>query len=156
MDFTGTAKVFDGEQEAYDAILNGGIQAGDVVVIRYEGPKGGPGMPEMLSPTAAIAGKGLDGSVALITDGRFSGASRGASVGHISPEAAEGGLIAFIENGDRIHIDIPNRSIELLVPDDEIAKRREKGILPPKPLTGYLKRYAKQVRNASVGAVFED
>ncbi len=156
MDFTGIAKVFDGEQEAYDAILNGGIQAGDVVVIRYEGPKGGPGMPEMLSPTAAIAGKGLDGSVALITDGRFSGASRGASVGHISPEAAEGGLIAFIENGDRIHIDIPNRSIELLVSDDEIAKRKENGVLPPKTLTGYLKRYAKQVRNASVGAVFED
>ncbi|MBQ9382828.1 MAG: dihydroxy-acid dehydratase [Ruminiclostridium sp.] len=156
MDFTGTAKVFDGEQEAYDAILGGGIQAGDVVVIRYEGPKGGPGMPEMLSPTAAIAGKGLDGSVALITDGRFSGASRGASVGHISPEAAEGGLIAFIENGDKIHIDIPNRSIELLVADDVIAKRKEKGVLPPKPLTGYLKRYAKQVRNASVGAVFED
>ncbi|MBO6229827.1 MAG: dihydroxy-acid dehydratase [Ruminiclostridium sp.] len=156
MDFTGTAKVFDGEQEAYDAILNGGIQAGDVVVIRYEGPKGGPGMPEMLSPTAAIAGKGLDGSVALITDGRFSGASRGASVGHVSPEAAEGGLIAFIENGDKIHIDIPNRSIELLVPEDIIAKRREKGIVPPKQLTGYLKRYAKLVRNASVGAVFED
>ena len=156
MDFTGTAKVFDGEQEAYDAILNGGIQAGDVVVIRYEGPKGGPGMPEMLSPTAAIAGKGLDGSVALITDGRFSGASRGASVGHVSPEAAEGGLIAFIENGDKIHIDIPNRSLELLVSDDVIAKRREKGVLPPKPLTGYLKRYAKVVRNASVGAVFED
>ena len=145
MDFTGTAKVFDGEQEAYDAILNGAIQAGDVVVIRYEGPKGGPGMPEMLSPTAAIAGRGLDGSVALITDGRFSGASRGASVGHISPEAAEGGLIAFIEDGDKIHIDIPNRSIELLVPDDVIANRKEKGILPPKPLTGYLKRYAKMV-----------
>ncbi|HBI52387.1 MAG TPA: dihydroxy-acid dehydratase, partial [Ruminococcaceae bacterium] len=91
-----------------------------------------------------------------ITDGRFSGASRGASVGHISPEAAEGGLIAFIENGDKIHIDIPNRSIELLVPDDEIAKRREKGVKPPKELTGYLKRYAKHVRNASVGAVFDD
>ncbi len=156
MDFTGTAKVFDGEQEAYDAILNGGIVPGDVVVIRYEGPKGGPGMPEMLSPTAAIAGKGLDGAVALITDGRFSGASRGASVGHISPEAAEGGLIAFVENGDKIHIDIPNRSIELLVPEDEIAKRKEKGILPPKPLTGYIKRYAMHVRNASVGAVFKD
>ena len=113
-------------------------------------------MPEMLSPTAAIAGKGLDGSVALITDGRFSGASRGASVGHISPEAAEGGLIAFIENGDKIHIDIPNRKIELLVSDDEIAKRKEKGILPPKPLDGYLKRYAGMVRNASVGAVFKD
>ncbi len=156
MDFTGTAKVFDGEQDAYDAILGGGIVPGDVVVIRYEGPKGGPGMPEMLSPTAAIAGKGLDGTVALITDGRFSGASRGASIGHVSPEAAEGGLIAFIENGDKIHIDIPNRKVELLVDDDEIAKRREKGVLPPKELSGYLKRYAKMVRNASVGAVFED
>ena len=156
MDFTGTAKVFDGEQDAYDAILGGGIVPGDVVVIRYEGPKGGPGMPEMLSPTAAIAGKGLDGTVALITDGRFSGASRGASIGHVSPEAAEGGLIAFIENGDKIHIDIPNRKVELLVDDNEIAKRREKGVLPPKELSGYLKRYAKMVRNASVGAVFED
>ena len=156
MDFTGSARVFDGEQDAYDAIINGDIKAGDVVVIRYEGPKGGPGMPEMLSPTSAIVGKGLDGSVALITDGRFSGASRGAAVGHISPEAAEGGLIAFIKDGDKIHIDIPNRKIELLVSDDIIAERRKAGILPPKKLTGYLKRYAKQVRNASVGAVFED
>lgn len=145
MDTTCTAKVFDGEQLAVDAILGGEIQPGDVVVIRYEGPKGGPGMPEMLAPTAAIVGKGLDGSVALITDGRFSGASRGAAVGHVSPEAAEGGLIAFVENGDKIHIDIPGRRIELLVDKEEIEKRKEKGILPPKQLDGYLKRYAKMV-----------
>lgn len=156
MDFTGTAKVYDGEQAACDAILGGEVTAGDVVVIRYEGPKGGPGMPEMLAPTAAIVGKGLDGSVALITDGRFSGASRGAAVGHVSPEAADGGLIAFVENGDRIHIDIPNRSMELLVPEEEIEKRREKGILPPKQLSGYLKRYAKLAGDASVGAVFTE
>ena len=156
MDFTGTAKVFDGEQAACDAILNDVIIAGDVVVIRYEGPKGGPGMPEMLAPTAAIVGKGLDGSVALITDGRFSGASRGAAVGHVSPEAADGGLIAFIENGDKIHIDIPNRKMELLVSDEEIEKRREKGILPPKQLSGYLKRYAKMAGDASVGAVYSE
>lgn len=156
MDFTGTAKVYDGEQAACDAILGGEVTAGDVVVIRYEGPKGGPGMPEMLAPTAAIVGKGLDGSVALITDGRFSGASRGAAVGHVSPEAADGGLIAFVENGDRIHIDIPNRSMELLVPEEEIEKRREKGILPPKKLSGYLKRYAKMAGDASVGAVFTE
>ncbi|MCM1335793.1 MAG: dihydroxy-acid dehydratase, partial [Eubacterium sp.] len=154
MDFTGTAKVYDGEQAACDAILGGAVAAGDVVVIRYEGPKGGPGMPEMLAPTAAIVGKGLDGSVALITDGRFSGASRGAAVGHVSPEAADGGLIAFVEDGDKIHIDIPNRSMELLVSDEEIAKRREKGILPPKPLSGYLKRYARMAGDASKGAVF--
>ncbi len=156
MDFTGTAKVFDGEQAACDAILNDVIIAGDVVVIRYEGPKGGPGMPEMLAPTAAIVGKGLDGSVALITDGRFSGASRGAAVGHVSPEAADGGLIAFIENGDKIHVDIPNRKLELLVSDEEIAKRKEKGILPPKQLSGYLKRYAKMAGDSSKGAVFSE
>lgn len=156
MDFTGTAKVFNGEQEACDAILGGTIIAGDVVVIRYEGPKGGPGMPEMLAPTAAIVGKGLDGSVALITDGRFSGASRGAAVGHVAPEAADGGLIAFVENGDKIHIDIPNRSMELLVPEEEIEKRKAKGILPPKQLDGYLKRYAKIVGSSSKGAVYTD
>ena len=156
MNTTCTAKVFDGEQAAVDAILGGEIQAGDVVVIRYEGPKGGPGMPEMLAPTAAIVGKGLDGSVALITDGRFSGASRGAAVGHVSPEAAEGGLIAFVENGDKILIDIPNRTIRLLVDDAEIAKRREKGILPPKKLEGYLKRYAQLVTSSNTGAVFKD
>lgn len=156
MDFTGTARVFDGEQDACDAILGGSIKAGDVVVIRYEGPKGGPGMPEMLAPTAAIVGKGLDGSVALITDGRFSGASRGAAVGHVSPEAAEGGLIAFVEDGDKIHIDIPNRSIELLVPADVITERRKKGIKAPREFGGYLKRYAKMVTSANTGAVFED
>ena len=156
MTTTCTAKVFDGEQLAVDAILGGEIQPGDVVVIRYEGPKGGPGMPEMLAPTAAIVGKGLDGSVALITDGRFSGASRGAAVGHVSPEAADGGLIAFVENGDKILIDIPNRKIELLVDKDEIAKRREKGINPPRELNGYLKRYARMVTGSDTGAVFSD
>ena len=156
MDFTGTAKVFNGEQEAVDAILNNVIIPGDVVVIRYEGPKGGPGMPEMLAPTAAIVGKGLDGSVALITDGRFSGASRGAAVGHVSPEAAECGLIAFVESGDKIHIDIPNRSIELLVDEKTLEERKAKGILPPKELDGYLKRYAKLVTSSNTGAVFKD
>lgn len=156
MDFTGTARVFDGEQEACDAIHGGEIKAGDVVVIRYVGPKGGPGMPEMLAPTAAIVGKGLDGTVALITDGRFSGASRGAAIGHVAPEAADGGLIAFVEDGDRIHIDIPNRKVELLVADDILDARKTKGINQPKPLTGYLKRYAKLVTSASNGAVFED
>lgn len=156
MDFTGTAKVFNGEQEAVDAIMNDVIVPGDVVVIRYEGPKGGPGMPEMLAPTAAIVGKGLDGSVALITDGRFSGASRGAAVGHVSPEAAEGGLIAYVETGDKIHIDIPNRKMELLVGDEVIAERKKNGILPPKKLTGYLKRYSQLVTSANTGAVFKD
>ena len=156
MDFTGTARVFDGEQPACDAILGGEIKAGDVVVIRYEGPKGGPGMPEMLAPTAAIVGKGLDGNVALITDGRFSGASRGAAIGHVSPEAAEGGLIAFVEDGDKIHIDIPNRSLTLLVDDAVLEERKKKGILPPKELDGYLKRYAKLVTSSNTGAVFED
>ncbi|MGN0678456.1 MAG: dihydroxy-acid dehydratase, partial [Oscillospiraceae bacterium] len=156
MDFTGTARVFDGEQLACDAILGGKIQAGDVVVIRYEGPKGGPGMPEMLAPTAAIVGKGLDGNVALITDGRFSGASRGAAIGHVSPEAAEGGLIAFVEDGDKIHIDIPNRKIELLVDEAVLAERKKKGINPPKELEGYLKRYAKLVTSSNTGAVFSD
>ena len=157
MDFTGTAKVFDGEQAACDAILNNVIIPGDVVVIRYEGPKGGPGMPEMLAPTAAIVGKGLDGSVALITDGRFSGASRGAAVGHVSPEAADGGLIAYVENGDKIHINIPARSIELLVDDETIAQRKAKGVnAPVRQLDGYLKRYAKLVTSSNTGAVFED
>ena len=156
MTTTCTAKVFDGEQLAVDAILGGKIQPGDVVVIRYEGPKGGPGMPEMLAPTAAIVGKGLDGTVALITDGRFSGASRGAAVGHVSPEAADGGLIAFVENGDKILIDIPNRRIELLVDEDVIAKRKEKGINSHRELEGYLKRYARMVTGSDTGAVFMD
>lgn len=154
MDFTGTARVFDGEQDACDAILGGKIKAGDVVVIRYEGPKGGPGMPEMLAPTAAIVGKGLDGSVALITDGRFSGASRGAAIGHVSPEAAEGGLIAFVDDGDKIHIDIPNRTVTLLVDESEIEERRKRGVKAPRDFGGYLSRYAKLVTSANTGAVF--
>ena len=153
MNFTGNAKVFDGEQAAVDAILDGEITAGDVVVIRYEGPKGGPGMPEMLAPTAAIAGRGLDGSVALITDGRFSGASRGASVGHISPEAAAGGLIAYVKNNDKILIDIPNRKLELLVDDAVLQERKSNTTLQQKTVAGYLKRYAKIVTSADTGAV---
>lgn len=156
MDFKGIAKVFDGEQAALDAILGDMVFPGDVVVVRYEGPKGGPGMPEMLAPTAAIAGKGLDGSVALITDGRFSGASRGAAVGHVSPEAAEGGLIAYVQTGDEIHIDIPNRKMELLVDDATLEERKKAGLRKPLELEGYIKRYAKLVTNASTGAVFED
>ena len=153
MNFTGTAKVYDGEQYAVDAILSGEVKAGDVVVIRYEGPRGGPGMPEMLAPTAAIAGKGLDGCVALITDGRFSGASRGASVGHVAPEAAEGGLIGKVQNGDKIRIDIPNREISLLVSDDELAARTATPVV--RELSGYLRRYVKLVGGADKGAVFE-
>lgn len=152
----GPARVFECEEDAVEAIKGGRIVEGDVVVIRYEGPKGGPGMPEMLAPTAAIVGKGLDGSVALITDGRFSGASRGAAIGHVSPEAAEGGLIAFVEDGDKIHIDIPNRKVELLVDDAVIEERRKKGIKAPREFEGYLKRYAKLVTSSNTGAVFED
>lgn len=156
MDFTGNARVFDSEKEACDAIYDDGIKAGDVVVIRYEGVKGAPGMPEMLAPTAAIAGKGLDGTVALITDGRFSGASRGAAVGHICPEAIDGGLIAFIKDGDRIHINIPDRRVDLLVDDAEIERRKADFAPPEKELRGYLKRYAKLAKDASFGAVLED
>ena len=156
MQHEGPAKVFDSEEEASAAILGGKIAAGDVVVIRYEGPKGGPGMREMLAPTASIAGIGLDKSVALITDGRFSGATRGASIGHVSPEAAAGGTIAFVRDGDRIRIDIPARKLELLVPDEELAERR-KGFVPPKKeLHGYIKRYAQHVTSGSTGAAFED
>ncbi len=138
------------------AILAGNIRAGDVVVIRYEGPKGGPGMREMLSPTAAIAGMGLFESVALITDGRFSGGTRGPCIGHISPEAMEGGPIAVIKNGDRIKIDIPKRKIDLLVSKEEIQKRLAKWKAPkPKITTGYLSRYARMVSSAGKGAVME-
>jgi dihydroxy-acid dehydratase len=152
----GTARVFDGEPEAYRAILDGKIQKGDVVVIRYEGPKGGPGMREMLLPTSAIAGMGLDKDVALLTDGRFSGASRGAAIGHISPEAAEGGLIGLVRDGDEISIDIPNGKLELLVDDAEIERRRATWKpLPPKITTGYLARYAKMVTSAGTGAVLK-
>ncbi len=154
MQFEGAAKVYDSEEAGMKAIINGEIKAGDVVVIRYEGPKGGPGMREMLSPTATIAGMGLTESVALITDGRFSGGTRGPCVGHISPEAMEGGPIAAIRDGDTIRIDIPKRRIDLLVSDDEIRKRLSKW-KPPKPkiTSGYLSRYAKMVSSAGKGAV---
>ena len=152
----GPARVFDSEEEAIKVIYEGGIKSGDVVVIRYEGPKGGPGMREMLNPTSAIAGMGLDDSVALITDGRFSGATRGASIGHVSPEAASGGIIGLVQDGDIIAIDIPGRSIELKVSDEELDKRRAAWICPePKVKTGYLTRYAKLVSSADRGAVLE-
>lgn len=156
MRFTGTAKVYDSEEAGMKAILAGEIKAGDVVVIRYEGPKGGPGMREMLSPTATIAGMGLSDSVALITDGRFSGGTRGPCIGHVSPEAMEGGPIAIVKNGDRIRIDIPERKIELLVSDEEIKKRLREWKAPASKITkGYLARYAKMVTSASTGAVMK-
>ena len=124
---TGPARVFDSEEAAVNVILSGGINAGDVIVIRYEGPKGGPGMREMLTPTSAVVGMGLDDSVALVTDGRFSGATRGAAIGHISPEAAEGGPIALVKEGDEVRIDIPGQKIELLVSEDELAPGRSPG-----------------------------
>ena len=150
----GPARVFDCEEDAIAAIKGGKIVEGDVVVIRYEGPKGGPGMREMLNPTSAIAGMGLGSSVALITDGRFSGASRGASIGHVSPEAAVGGPIAFVEEGDIIKIDIPNLKLELDVSDEELAKRKAKWQpREPKVTTGYLKRYASLVTSGNRGAI---
>jgi dihydroxy-acid dehydratase len=152
----GPARVFDCEEDAIEAILTGKIVAGDVVVIRYEGPKGGPGMREMLNPTSAIAGRGLGSSVALITDGRFSGASRGASIGHVSPEAAVGGPIALIEEGDIISIDIPNNALNVKVSDEELAKRREKWQpREPKITTGYLARYRELVTSGNRGAILE-
>lgn len=152
----GPAKVFNSEEEAIEAIMGKKIVEGDVVVIRYEGPKGGPGMREMLSPTSAICGMRLDTSVALITDGRFSGATKGAAIGHVSPEAAEGGNIALVEDGDIISIDITNGNLDLLVSDEELAKRRS-NLKPvePKVKEGYLARYAKLVSSASSGAVFK-
>ena len=153
----GKARVFDSEEEAVESILGKRIKPGDVVVIRYEGPKGGPGMREMLTPTSAIAGMGLDKDVALITDGRFSGGTRGAAIGHISPEAAEGGLIAFVENGDVIEIDIPNKRLTLKVSDEEIERRKRGWKAPePKIKEGYVYRYSKLVTSASTGAVFKD
>lgn len=153
----GPAKVFDSEEEAIEAIYAGKIEKGDVVVIRYEGPKGGPGMREMLSPTSAICGMGLDKDVALITDGRFSGATRGAAIGHVCPEAVDGGPIAFVRDGDIIEIDIENCVLNLLVPEEELAKRRE-GWKPnePRVKTGYLNRYRKLVASAKYGAVMAD
>ncbi len=150
----GPARVFDSEEEAVEALLSGKIKGGEVLVIRYEGPKGGPGMREMLTPTATVQGMGLGDSVALLTDGRFSGATRGASIGHISPEAAEGGLIGLVEEGDRIKIDIPGHLLELLVDEEIIAKRKaawEKKA--PKVDKGYLAKYAQRVTSASTGAI---
>lgn len=154
--FVGEAIVFDSQDEAQAAIDNGTVKAGHVVVIRYEGPKGGPGMPEMLAPTSAIMGRGLGTKVALITDGRFSGASRGISIGHISPEAAEGGPIALIENGDTIVIDLPNRTIHLDV-SDEVLNNRRQNLKPfePKIKQGWLARYSKLVTNASKGGIMK-
>ena len=153
---TGPARVFDSEDDAIAAIYDGKIVAGDVVVIRYEGPKGGPGMREMLNPTSAIAGMGLDKEVALITDGRFSGATRGASIGHVSPEAALGGPIAFIQEGDLVSIDIPNCKIDMQVDEAVLAARKAAWVCPePRIKTGYLARYAKLVTSAAKGAVLE-
>jgi dihydroxy-acid dehydratase len=150
--FKGTAKVYDSEEAAIDAIMKHQVSNGDVVVIRYEGPKGGPGMREMLNPTAIITGMGLN--VALLTDGRFSGATQGACIGHISPEAMDGGTIALVENGDAIHIDIPGRKLELVVSAEELARRRTAWVQPePKIKTGYLARYARMVTSANTGAV---
>ncbi len=150
------ARVFDSEEEAVTDIMGGAIKSGDVVVIRYEGPKGGPGMREMLTPTSAIVGMGLGKSVALITDGRFSGGTQGAALGHVSPEAAEGGLIGLVRDGDVIKIDIPGRVIQLVVDDDELAERRKDWVKPePKIKSGYVSRYARMVTSASTGAVLK-
>ncbi|MBO8158096.1 dihydroxy-acid dehydratase [Thermosyntropha sp.] len=156
MKHEGPARVFNSEEEAVEAILGGKINKGDIIVIRYEGPKGGPGMREMLTPTSAVAGMGLDKDVALITDGRFSGATRGASIGHVSPEAAAGGTIALVEEGDIIRIDIPACKLELLVDEKTLEARRANYKDPePKIKTGYMKRYAQMVESASSGAVFK-
>ncbi len=153
----GPAKVFDSEEDCIAAIYGGKIVSGDVVVIRYEGPSGGPGMREMLSPTSAIAGMGLDKEVALITDGRFSGATRGASIGHVSPEAVRGGLIAYVQDGDIISINIPEYKIELLVSDEEIEKRKANTVIKKKTdIKGYLKRYAEIVKSADKGAIINE
>ena len=156
MQHKGPAKCYNSEEEAIAAINGGKVVEGDVVVIRYEGPKGGPGMREMLSPTSAIIGMGLGNSVALLTDGRFSGATRGASIGHVSPEAAVGGTIALVEDGDEIEIDIPARVLRVNVSDEVLADRKAKWQPPVQELTGYLKRYAQHVTSGSQGAVFED
>ncbi|MDR3666309.1 MAG: dihydroxy-acid dehydratase, partial [Ignavibacteriaceae bacterium] len=155
--FSGPAIIFDSQEEASEGILNGDVKAGNVVVIRYEGPKGGPGMPEMLSPTSNIMGMGLGDKVALITDGRFSGGTRGACIGHISPEAAEKGPVAALLNGDIIKIDIPNRSINVELSENEISERLNN--LPafiPKIKSGYLARYARMVSSANTGAILKN
>ena len=156
MQHKGPAKCYNSEEEAIAAITGGKVVAGDVVVIRYEGPKGGPGMREMLSPTSAIIGMGLGSSVALLTDGRFSGATRGASIGHVSPEAAMGGTIALVQDGDMIEIDIPARVLRVDVSDAELERRKATWQPPEQHLTGYLKRYAQHVTSGAKGAVFED
>ena len=154
---TGPAKCFDSEEECCAGLYGGAVKPGDVVIVRYEGPRGGPGMREMLSPTAALAGMGLDSSCALITDGRFSGVSRGASIGHVSPEAASGGLLAYVEDGDMISIDIPAHRIELLVGEDELKRRMEHtGPKKLRPVSGYLKRYRALVSSADRGAILDD
>jgi dihydroxy-acid dehydratase len=150
---TGPAKVFESEEDAMEAIMDKKIVSGDVVVVRYEGPKGGPGMREMLSPTSAIAGMGLIDSVALITDGRFSGGTRGPCIGHVSPEAIVGGTIAFVEDGDTIEIDIPNRRLDLMVGQDELDKRKKVWKPPESKLSGVLERYQRMVGDASEGSV---
>lgn len=154
MTFEGSAKCFDSEEDAMEALMGGEVVAGDVVVIRYEGPKGGPGMREMLAPTATLMGLGLGDSVALITDGRFSGGTRGPCIGHISPEAADGGPIALIQNGDRIALDIPNRKLEILLDQAELAQRQKEWRPPKQKVTkGWLSRYAKVVTSANTGAI---
>jgi dihydroxy-acid dehydratase len=154
---TGPARVFESEEAATEAIVAGEFEEGEVLIIRYEGPKGGPGMREMLTPTSLLSGMKVDDKVALITDGRFSGATRGAAIGHISPEAAERGPLAVVQNGDPIHIDIPNRRLDLGVPEDEV-KRRLAALRPWEPAirSGYLRRYAQAVTSACTGAVFQE
>ncbi len=152
----GPCRVFDCEEDAFRAIMDGRIEKGDVVIIRYEGPKGGPGMREMLSPTSAISGAGLDRYCALVTDGRFSGGTRGAAVGHVSPEAHEGGPIALLRDGDIVRIDIPSGKIDVLIPDEEMRKRMESWVRPEKRLKGVLRRYSKLVSSGSSGAVFKE
>ena len=153
----GKARVFDSEEEATSAIMKGAINSGDVVVIRYEGPKGGPGMREMLTPTSLLSGMGMDKEVALITDGRYSGATRGAAIGHVSPEAAAGGIIAIINDGDTINIDIPNQKLEVELDEAELQNRlAQLPLFQPKAVSGYLKRYAQKVSSASKGAIFLD
>jgi dihydroxy-acid dehydratase len=152
----GMARVFDSEEEALKVILDRKIQKGEVIVIRYEGPKGGPGMREMLAPTSAIVGVGRDRDVALLTDGRFSGGSRGAAIGHISPEAAEGGPIAIVRDGDMIEINILGKKLNLLISSEELKKRLSQWRPPKKELTGYLKRYAGLVQSAHTGAALKD
>lgn len=151
---TGTARVYNSEEAAVESILEGSINPGDIVVIRYEGPRGGPGMREMLNPTSALVGMGLDKSVALITDGRFSGGTKGAAIGHISPEAAHGGPIALVQEGDKILIDIPGKKIDLLISEEEFARRKSEWKAPTRKVnTGYLARYSSQVSSADKGAI---